>query len=137
VDVRWWKKSGAHITEWMNNTQEFIDRAFSRPPDEGVRCPCSKCRNALREDKRTLTLHLCRFGFIPGYEVWMHHGKTVHQRVVSVAEERMIGAVMKGWMRCLMLYGRSLKHILSILLHRRCTSFSTCLELQKSHCMNT
>jgi hypothetical protein len=23
-----WKKSGAHMREWMNKTQEFIDRAF-------------------------------------------------------------------------------------------------------------
>jgi hypothetical protein len=29
MDVRWLKKSGAHTTEWMNKTQEFIDRAFS------------------------------------------------------------------------------------------------------------
>jgi hypothetical protein len=43
-----WKKSGAHTTEWMNKTQEFIDHAFSRPPDEGVKCPCNRCRNTLR-----------------------------------------------------------------------------------------
>jgi hypothetical protein len=24
-----WKKNGAHTTEWMNKTQDFIDRAFS------------------------------------------------------------------------------------------------------------
>jgi hypothetical protein len=24
-----WKKSGAHTREWMNKTQEFIDRALS------------------------------------------------------------------------------------------------------------
>jgi hypothetical protein len=34
-----------------------------------------------------LTLHLCKFGFIPGYEVWMHHDKSVHQRTASLAEE--------------------------------------------------
>jgi hypothetical protein len=82
-----WKKSGAHITEWMNKTQEFIDRASSGPPDEGVKCPCSRCRNALHEEKRTLTLHLYKFDFMPGYEVWTHHGETVHQRSASVAEE--------------------------------------------------
>jgi hypothetical protein len=81
-----WKKSGAHTTEWMNKTQEFIDCAFSGSPDEGVKCPCSRCRNTLRQDKMTLTLHLCKFGFIPDYEVWMHHGETVHQRTASVVE---------------------------------------------------
>jgi hypothetical protein len=82
-----WKKSGAHTMKWMNKTQEFIDHAFSEPPDEGVKCPCSRCRNALRQDKRTLTLHLCKFGFMPGYEVWTHHGETVDQRTASMAEE--------------------------------------------------
>jgi hypothetical protein len=41
----------------------------------------------LCEDKRTLTLHLCKFGFMPGYEVWTHHGELVRQRTASVAEE--------------------------------------------------
>jgi hypothetical protein len=34
-----------------------------------------------------LTLHLCKFGFMPGYEVWMHHGETVHRRTALVAKE--------------------------------------------------
>jgi hypothetical protein len=73
-----WKKSGAHTTEWMNKTHDFIDRAFSVQLDEGVKCPCSRCRNAPCEDKRMLTMHLCKFGFMPGYDVWMHHGETIH-----------------------------------------------------------
>jgi hypothetical protein len=36
-----------------------------------------------------LTLHLCKFGFMLGYEMWMHHGETVHQRTASVAEEEV------------------------------------------------
>jgi hypothetical protein len=35
----------------MNKTKKFIDCAFSVPPDQGAKCPCSKCRNALCEDK--------------------------------------------------------------------------------------
>jgi hypothetical protein len=82
-----WKKSGAHMREWMNKTQEFIDRAFSLPTNRGVHCPCNRCRNTLCEDKRTLTLHLCKFGFMLGYEVWMHHDELVCQRTTSVVEE--------------------------------------------------
>jgi hypothetical protein len=82
-----WKKSGAHTMEWKNKTQEFIDRAFSGPPDEGVKCLYNRCINALHRDKRMLTLHLCKFGFMPGYEVWTHHGETVYQRTTSVGEE--------------------------------------------------
>jgi hypothetical protein len=82
-----WKKSGAHTTKWINKTQEFIDHAFSRRLDEDVKCPYSRCRNALCEDKRTLTMHICKFGFMPGYDVWTHHGETIHQRIASVAED--------------------------------------------------
>jgi hypothetical protein len=82
-----WKQSGAHTREWINKTQEFIDHAFSLPTNRGVKCPCSRCRNALCEDKRALTLHLCKFGFMPGYEVWTHHGESVCQRTTSVAKE--------------------------------------------------
>jgi hypothetical protein len=32
-------------------------------------------------------MHLCKFGFMLGYDVWMHHGETVHQRTASVAED--------------------------------------------------
>jgi hypothetical protein len=81
-----WKKGGAHTTEWMNKTQEFINRVFSSPNNHGVKCPCSRCRNVVCEDKMTLTLHLCKVGFMPGYEVWKHHGESVHQ-TASVAEE--------------------------------------------------
>jgi hypothetical protein len=82
-----WKKSGAHMGEWMNKTPEFIDRAFSLPNNQGVKCTCSRCRNTICKDKRTLILHLCKFGIMPDYEVWTHHGESVHQRTASVTEE--------------------------------------------------
>jgi hypothetical protein len=82
-----WKKSGAHTTKLMNKTRDFIDRAFSGRLDEGVKCPCSSCINDLCEDKRTLTIHLCKFGFMPGYDVWMHHGETIHQKTTYVVED--------------------------------------------------
>jgi hypothetical protein len=34
-----------------------------------------------------LTIHLCKFGFMPGYDAWTHHGETIHQRTASVAED--------------------------------------------------
>jgi hypothetical protein len=71
----------------MNKTRDFIDRAISGRLDEGVKCPCSRCRNALCEDKRTLTMHLCKFGFMSGYDVWMHHDEIIHQRTAFVVED--------------------------------------------------
>jgi hypothetical protein len=82
-----WKKSGAHMEEWMNKTPEFINRVFSLPNNQGVKSTCSRCRNTICKDKRTLILHLCKFGIMPGYEVWTHHGESVHQRTASVTEE--------------------------------------------------
>jgi hypothetical protein len=70
----------------MNKTQQFINSALSLPNNHGVKCPCSRCRNTICEDKSTLTLHLCKVGFMPGYEVRMHHGESIHQ-TTSVAEE--------------------------------------------------
>jgi hypothetical protein len=32
-------------------------------------------------------MHLCKFGFMPGYDVWTHHGETIHQRTTSVVED--------------------------------------------------
>jgi hypothetical protein len=80
------RKGGAHTIELMDKTQEFIDCAFTLSNNRGVKCPRSKCRNIICEDKRTLTLHLCKVGFTSGYEVWTHHGESVHQ-TVSVVEE--------------------------------------------------
>jgi hypothetical protein len=34
-----------------------------------------------------LTMHLCKFGFMPGYDVWTHHGETMHLRTTSVPED--------------------------------------------------
>jgi hypothetical protein len=81
-----WKKGGAHTKEWMNKTQEFIDRTFFLSNNHGVKCPYSRCRNTICEDKMTLTLHLCMVGFMPGYKMWMHHGDLVRQ-TASVAKE--------------------------------------------------
>jgi hypothetical protein len=81
-----WEKGGAHMREWMNKTQKFINCAFYLPNNCGLKCPCSRCRNAVCEDKRTLILHLCKVGLISGYEVWMHHDESVRQ-TASVAEE--------------------------------------------------
>jgi hypothetical protein len=81
-----WKNGGAQTKEWMNKTQEFIDWAFFLSNTGGVKCPCSRCRNSICEDKRTLSLHLCKVGFMPGYVVWVHHGESIRQ-TTSIAEE--------------------------------------------------
>jgi hypothetical protein len=48
--------------------------------------PCSICQN-LRclEDKRTIAIHLCKNGFVSGYEVWTIHSES-GARVVAEDE---------------------------------------------------
>jgi hypothetical protein len=87
LPLEWLMRVMGECTVVERKVEEFIDRALFVPTNQGVKCPCSRCRNALCEDKRTLTLHLCKFGFMPSYEVWMHHGESAHQRTASVAEE--------------------------------------------------
>jgi hypothetical protein len=82
-----WKKGGGHTNEWVSKTKEFVNRAFSLANDCGVKCPCSKCRNFICEDKRTLSLHLCKVGFMPGYEVSVNHGESVRQNASIVEDD--------------------------------------------------
>jgi hypothetical protein len=60
VDVWWLEERGGHMKEWMNKTKKFVDRAFSLANNGDVKCLCSNCRNSICEDKRTLSLHLCK-----------------------------------------------------------------------------
>jgi hypothetical protein len=32
-------------------------------------------------------MHLCKFDFMPGYDVWTHHDETIHQRTTYVVED--------------------------------------------------
>jgi hypothetical protein len=132
-----WKKSGAHTREWMNKIHEFIDRAFTVPTNQSMKCPCSRCRNTLYEDKRMLTLHLCKFGFMLGYEVWTHYGESVRQRTASVAKEEEDRSGDDRIDEMLDAIRPELETNSEDPPTPRCKSFSTCLELQKSHCMNT
>jgi hypothetical protein len=81
-----WRKNRVHSREWVDKTNNFIEYAFSLSNTGIVRCPCSKCRNSLSHDKKKVSIHICRFGYMPGYEVWVHHGGEVPKNK-SVAED--------------------------------------------------
>jgi hypothetical protein len=67
-----WDKEGKYTNKGMDKTTTFLDRAFSL--SKIVRCPCSICQNMrCLEDKTTLVIHLCKNGFVPGYEVSKFH----------------------------------------------------------------
>jgi hypothetical protein len=57
----------------------FLDRTFSLSKTNKVRCPCSKCQNIWCLDNDTISLDLCRNGFMPHYVVWVFHGESATQ----------------------------------------------------------
>jgi hypothetical protein len=68
----------------MDKATTFLDRAFSW--SKIVLRPRSRRQNSrCLEDKRTIAIHLCKNGFLPGYEVWTFHGES-RTRVVAEDE---------------------------------------------------
>jgi hypothetical protein len=79
-----WDKGGKYMDEWMDKATTFLDHAFSRT--QIVWCPCSRYQNSkCLEDNRIIAIHLCKNGFVPGYEVWTFHSESC-TRVVAEDE---------------------------------------------------
>jgi hypothetical protein len=73
-----WNDNGCHSEEWVHNTNNFLDHIFSGVPNAantGVVCPCSDCRNRVRWRRGVMSMHLCKRGFMPGYNRWTEHGE--------------------------------------------------------------
>jgi hypothetical protein len=89
-DQKWiydgWRKNGAHSRDWVHKTNKFVEHALSLSNTGIDRCPCSKCQNGLSHDKKMVSVHICRFGYMPGYEVLVHHGEEVSENE-PVAED--------------------------------------------------
>jgi hypothetical protein len=116
----------------MDKATTFLVCAFSR--SMFLRCPHSLCQNSrCLEDNRAIAIHLCKNGFMPGYEIWTFHGES-GTRVVAEDEHDYDVGTLIGWMRCLKLYKEGLLRILVQQRLRHSSSFS---KLQKNHCMNT
>jgi hypothetical protein len=95
-DRRWmyegWKKRGALLSEWVAKTYVFLDYAFARSETvTDVRCLYSKCRNIYFLDRRTMSIDLCKNGYMPSYEVWVHHGEDPPPRIVSEVQSHEEG----------------------------------------------
>jgi hypothetical protein len=72
--------------EWVDKTNKFIEHAFSLSNTGITKCPCSKCQNGLFHNKKKVSIHICRFGYMPGYAVWVHYGEEVPENE-PVAED--------------------------------------------------
>jgi hypothetical protein len=68
----------------MDKATVLLDHALSRT--QIVWCPCIVCQNSrCLENKRNIAIHLCKNGFVPGYEVWTFHGE-LDTRVIAEDE---------------------------------------------------
>jgi hypothetical protein len=83
-----WRENGAQSREWVDRTNKFIKHAFSLSNTGIMRCPCNKCQNGLSHDKKKVSIHICRFNYMPSYEVWVHHGEEVPENEL-VAKDAM------------------------------------------------
>jgi hypothetical protein len=126
-------------TEWIRKTENFIDRAFALSRGTDVRCPCSMCWVCRCQDKRTLSGHLCKYGYMPNYEVWVYHDEEFPHENVSEAHnnddveyDRMDEMLQDLREDPDFVFPPNSKGYLQML-----KSSSTSLRLQKNHCMNT
>jgi DNA polymerase/3'-5' exonuclease PolX len=78
--------------EWMDNATSFLDHAFSL--SKNVQCPCSRCQNSrCLEKKRTIAIHLCKNGFVSGYEVCTFHGESGNRVVAEDEHDCDVGDI--------------------------------------------
>ena len=81
VDVLRLETRGDLTLEWIQKTEAFLDRAFSKI--KGVSCtwcPCTKCENTRRQTLEDMTQHLCNYGFTRDYTRWIYHGEANRMR---------------------------------------------------------
>jgi hypothetical protein len=88
-------------TEWIRKIEDFIDHAFALSrTDIDVRCPCTMYHICRCQDKRTLSGHLCKYGYMPHYEVWVYHIEEFPHENELEATTLMTWNTIE-WTRCL------------------------------------
>ena len=73
-----WTRGKAPTNEWIDNTTQFLNRAFYMQEvvkDGTIKCPCAQCRNYFRHKRDTIELHLCKYGYKENYGIWTSHGE--------------------------------------------------------------
>jgi hypothetical protein len=64
-------------SEWIRKTDAFLEMAFGEATKGAsmILCPCSKCANRKRQNKKNMGEHLCKNGFTADYTRWIYHGE--------------------------------------------------------------
>jgi len=74
-----WSRGQPPSHEWIENTNNFLDRAFSMlslVENDTIKCPCALCRNYVRHKRFDVEIHLCKNGFRDDYRIWTSHGES-------------------------------------------------------------
>jgi hypothetical protein len=60
-------------SEWIRKTDAFLEMAFGEAAKGAstILCPCSKCANRKRQNKKNMEEHLCKNGFTADYTRWI------------------------------------------------------------------
>ena len=75
-----WGHGSALSNEWIEQTNRFLDHAFSINGlviSSTIRCPCAMCRNYVMHKRNVIEMHLCKYGFKENYKTWTSHGETI------------------------------------------------------------
>jgi hypothetical protein len=72
-----WSRDGRHTDELVAKTKDFMDHVFSLLLTGTIICPRRQHENSTFLNKERVSLDLCQFGFMLGYEVWEHHVEVV------------------------------------------------------------
>jgi hypothetical protein len=69
-------------SEWIRKTDAFLEMAFGEAAKGAnmILCPCSKCANRKRQNKKNMGEHLCKNGFTADYTRWIYHGEANRMR---------------------------------------------------------
>lgn len=74
-----WVNLARHSQECIRGVNIFLDIAFSKGFHirNHILCLCAKCKNDHWQPRNVVYNHLFAFGFVKGYSIWVHHGKTL------------------------------------------------------------
>jgi hypothetical protein len=82
------------------------------------------------EDKITITIHLCKNGFMPGYEVWTFHGESGTRVIAEDEHDYDVGDINR--------MDEMLEAIQADVTEDLPTmEVEAFFKLRKSHCLNT
>jgi len=75
-----WNRGGDVTADWIEKTEAFLNRAFSKIKGGKSTCPCSRCGNTRRQTREEMTRHLFNHGFTRDYTQWTYHGEANRMR---------------------------------------------------------